>query len=1138
MLADDQVDSTDVRCDAMLSPSRSVGAGRAQREVDDHGPMQTASPSMPAGIVAFVLTDLEGSTGRWERAPAAMADDLARHLSIVDEVCERWAGWRAPEQGAGDSTVSAFARASDALAAAVDLQQVMCSEVWAGPEPLLARVAVHAGEVHLDDTGRYQGPTMNRAGRLLQAGHGGQILASSTAVELGRAGLRDGVELIDLGPHRLRGIDEPVGIVQVTPGSHRKTFPPLRTVGTAAATLPHPDSSLVGRAHDLRALAELLDQHRVLSVVGAGGCGKTRLAIELAHETIGRFAHGAAWVDLAAVSGPDAVVDAVAAGVGLHTTAELTTDRIVGHLAPRALLLLVDNCEHVIDAAAATIAAIQAGCPAVRIVATSREPLALRDEVVWRVPSLGTPLATDGADLLDSDAGRLLVERIRRVRPDYEPDGDDCGALAEVCRRLDGIPLALELAAARTATIPPPELAERLTERFALLAGGSRDSVARQRTIEASVAWSYQLLDPSEQRVFRWLSAFAGTFPMSAAAALLVDEPDVEDVIDRLQRCSLLVDRPGPVRRIHLLEPVRWFARERLIDAGEADDALGRHLDWCIATAITNGAALEEPEVLAALTQLDLDLDNFRAAMDWALTHGRPADAARIVAATPWFWIWRGRALEARRWLHRSGDDIDRLLTTGEQIRLLWARASLGINTTSPGWRDAASDGIALARTQGDTRWEARFQVLVSQAQAFNDPHTVLAQAEAQRERCIAAGERFWAATSLVSESLAQITLGRFDLAQPLLDQLRVEAQALEHPQLLADEIARRALVDRRFGRYDDVHAASRRIGQVTAPLTELNAQALVHAQAALVDVAQGHAAEVLDAMEALMRRHVDAGEYGYIPSIALPIIDALIDLGRGREAVDRFEPFWESFRQSISWRLRMGNARALALYSGGDSDTARSALDDVLREARDAPNEHEVANAERLLAAIDRDAQRFANAEDRLHRALEIQARLGYPQYIADVLEELAGIDLDHDRPTPAAVLLGAASSVRDASGVVRRIGRQHAYEGDIDRLRDSLDEPELAVAWAKGRALSMADAVDLARRGRGERRRPAMGWDSLTVTEAKVAALVAEGRTNPEIADTLIMGRATVKTHVSNILRKLGLTNRTQVATAMARR
>jgi len=1100
--------------------------------------MDTPSPAGPTGIVAFVLTDLEASTTRWESDPSAMATDLARHLAIVDEVGERWNGRRAPEQGAGDSTVTAFGRASDALAAAVDLQEAMQAEVWTGTEPLLARVAVHAGEVHLDDTGRYQGPTMNRAGRLLQAGHGGQILASTTAIDLGGATLGDRVRRIDLGPHRLRGIDEPLAIVQVTPDGHRATFPPLRTVGTAAVTLPHPDSSLVGRAHDLRALVDLLDQHRVLSVVGAGGCGKTRLAIELAHETIDRFAHGAAWVDLAPITGPDAVVDAVAAAVGLHTNAEITTDRIVGHLAPRSLLLLVDNCEHVIDDAAAVIAAIQAGCPAVHVVATSREPLSLRDEVVWRVPSLATPSLPDGRDLLASDAGRLLVDRIRRVRPDYEPDGEDREALAAVCRRLDGIPLALELAAARTATIPPKELAARLSERFALLAGGSRDAVARQRTIEASIAWSHQLLGPDEQRVFRRLSAFAGTFTMSAAVRLVSEGPDVVDIIERLQQGSLLVDRPGPVRRLQLLEPVRWFARERLIDAGEADDTLGRHLDWCIATAGAHGAEVEGPDVVAALAQLDLDVDNLRAGMDWALGHGRPADAARIIAAAPWFWIWRGRALEALRWLRRGGDDLDEQLTTGEQIKLLWARASLGITTTSPDWREAASTGAALARAQGETGWEARFQVLVSQADAFSDPHTVLAEAEARRARCLSAGEPFWAAISLVSESLAHITLGRFDLAEPLLDQLRVEAEALRHPQLLADEIARRALVDRRFGRYEDVRAASRRIGAVAAPLTELNAQALVHAQVALVDVAQGHAAVALEAMEALMRRYVDAGEYGYIPSIALPIIDALIDLGRAGEAVHRFEPFWEAFRQSISWRLRMGNTRAIALYASGDPDAAWSALEEVVDEAHAAPNEHEVANAERLLAAIDRDARRFAVAEDRLHRALDIQARLGYPQYVADVLEELAGIDLDHARPGPAAVLFGAAAAIRDASGVVRRIGRQHAYDADIDRLHDALGEADLGGAWARGTTLSMADAVDLARRGRGERRRPATGWESLTATEAKVATLVAEGRTNPEIAETLIMGRATVKTHVSSILRKLGLTNRTQVAAAAARR
>jgi DNA-binding CsgD family transcriptional regulator len=288
--------------------------------------------------------------------------------------------------------------------------------------------------------------------------------------------------------------------------------------------------------------------------------------------------------------------------------------------------------------------------------------------------------------------------------------------------------------------------------------------------------------------------------------------------------------------------------------------------------------------------------------------------------------------------------------------------------------------------------------------------------------------------------------------------------------------------------------------------------------------------------MDELYQRYTVAGEYGYLPSITLPIIDALIDLGRPREAVERSDQVWRGSR-SISWRLRLGNARATALLSAGDIDSARSAFTAVVEEARVAPNEHEAAIADRFLAAIDRADQRFADAETRLHRALETQAGFGYPQYIADLLEDLAGIELEHDRPEPAAVLFGAAASIRAGSAVTRRIGRQSAYDADIDDLRRRLGD-ELVDPWGRGAALTLEDAVALAQRGRGERGRPATGWESLTVTEVKVAALVAEGHTNPEIAERLVMGRATVKTHVSNILRKLGLANRTQLAGRAAQR
>jgi DNA-binding CsgD family transcriptional regulator/tetratricopeptide (TPR) repeat protein len=760
----------------------------------------------------------------------------------------------------------------------------------------------------------------------------------------------------------------------------------------------------------------------------------------------------------------------------------------------------------------------------------------LAPELVWRIPSLDVPQAADGADLLDSDAGRLLVERIRLVRPGFEPDSAEAMALAEVCRRLDGIPLALELAAARTATMSPVELASRLGDRFRLLVGGARDTTARQRTLEASVAWSHQLLADDEQICFRRLSVFAGSFELDAAVRLCADAvPDADRAIVRLLACSLLAERAGPGTRLQMLEPIRWYARERLVDSGEADELFDRHVAWAIDTARDLGGQLEGPRVTQALGRLDADVDNLRAAMDWSVDHDRHADAVCILAATSWYWVWRGRLIEMERWIGRSGFDETRL-ELSDRLRLAWARAEL-VGNRGRRIGDLVEEGISLARTSGDRAAEARFLVSHSRQLAFIDPLGTIRRAPAERDLCRREGLPFWSATSLMSEALANFSLGQFDRAEPLLDQLGIEARSLHHPQLIADEISRRAIVDRRFGRYDAVRGAVSQIDAITAGFTALNSQALVHAQAALVDVAQGGAESALAAMDDLYRRYAVAGEYGYLPSIALPIIDALIDLGRPQEAVERFERIWQSVSMSISWRLRLGNARATAMLSAGDIDSARSAFTAVVDEARVTPNEHEAAIADRFLAAIDRADQRFADAETRLHRALEIQAGFGYPQYVAGILEDLAGIELEHDRPGPAAVLFGAAASIRADSAVTRRIGRQHAYDADIDDLRRRLGD-QLDDRWGRGAALTLEEAVALAQRGRGERGRPATGWESLTVTEVKVAALVAEGHTNPEIAERLVMGRATVKTHVSSILRKLGLANRTQLAGRAAQR
>jgi DNA-binding CsgD family transcriptional regulator len=459
------------------------------------------------------------------------------------------------------------------------------------------------------------------------------------------------------------------------------------------------------------------------------------------------------------------------------------------------------------------------------------------------------------------------------------------------------------------------------------------------------------------------------------------------------------------------------------------------------------------------------------------------------------------------------------------------------IGNRAGGIGDLIDEGVTLAREVDDQAAEARFLVSYSRFLAFHDPHGTIERAPGERTMCRSAGIPFWAATSLMSEALANFTLGRFDRAEPLLDQLRIEARALRHPQLIADEIARRAIVDRRFGRYDAVQRAVGQIDDVTAGFTNLNSKALVHAQAALVAVAQGRADTVLADMDELYRRYTRRRR------VRLPAVDRATDHRRAhrsrpsRRGHRTVGPIWQGVIRSVSWRLRLGSARATALFATGDIDGARSGFTAVLDEARTTPNEHEAAIAERFLAAIDRADQRFGDAESRLHRALETQAGFGYPQYVADVLEELAGLELEHDRAHPAAVLFGGAGAIRAQSGVTRRIGRQDAYDADIAELRRRLGD-ELDDQWQRGAALTMAEVVELAQRGRGERGRPATGWESLTVTEAKVAALVAEGLSNPEVAERLLMGRATVKTHVSNILRKLGLSNRTQLAGLAARR
>ena len=486
---------------------------------------------------------------------------------------------------------------------------------------------------------------------------------------------------------------------------------------------------------------------------------------------------------------------------------------------------------------------------------------------------------------------------------------------------------------------------------------------------------------------------------------------------------------------------------------------LGRHLDWCLDTARVLGAELEGPRVQEALEALDADVDNLHAAMDWGITYGRGLDAARIVAATSWYWVWRGRIGETERWLQRACID-DTTLDPTDRLALLWARSEL-IGNRAGAIADLMADGLELARAHHDLRAEARLLVSHSRYRAFSAPHETIEQAPIERAPCREVGDMFWAATSYVGEALAQISLGRFDLAEPLLDQLRIEARTLRHPQLIADEIARRAVVDRRFGRYDAVHRGVVDIDRITFGFTTLNSQALVHAQAALVDVAQGRAAVALDAMDELYRRYLVAGELGYLPSIALPMIDALIDLGRAGEALDRFERLWDGFSKTISWRLRLGSVRGTAMLASGDLDAARAPS----WPCSTRPGPHPTTTRPRSPSATSPPSTAPSKTRQRRRDTTPPSTRdTSSPRLPAVRRRQSRRTCRDraeHRRPRPASVLLGAAATIRAGAGVTRthrpprsiRLRCRMRPRSARRRLRRTLDNGQRAHRRTGGR-------------------------------------------------------------------------------------
>jgi predicted ATPase/class 3 adenylate cyclase/uncharacterized protein HemY len=620
-------------------------------------------PEQPTGTVTFLFTDIEGSTSRWEHQPEAMKTALARHHVLLRETIEGQGGY--VFQIVGDAFCAAFATASAALAAADAAQYALHVEPWGETGALRVRMALYTGEAEASDGDYHSGPPLNRVSRLLSSGHGGQILLSLPTYSLIRDALPQGSDLRDLGEHYLRDLSWPEHIFQLVSPNWPADTRPLKTLNTRPNNLAMQPTALVGREQDVAAVQEMLarDDVRLVTLTGPGGTGKTRLALQVGAELIDGFEDGVYFVALDFVFDPHLVAPTIAQTVGVREgEGAALVETLKEYLRTKHILLLLDNFEQIV-AAAPLVADLLSACPRLKIVATSRTVLRLRGEHEYPVPPLvlPDPKHLPPAERLSQYAAvALFVERALAVKPDFAITNENAAAVAEICARLDGLPLAIELAAARIKLFPPPAMLARLQSRLSLLTGGGRELSSRQRTLRGAIDWGYNLLSAPEQNLFRRLAVFVGGCTLEAAAAVCDADGDLGiDILDgvaslvdnSLLRQAGMGEQTGEPRFL-MLETLREYGLECLTAGGEAADIRRHHAEHFLRLAEEAEPRLIGAEQAVWLDRLETEHGNLREALEWSKTAADDVETGlRLAGALSRFWWVRGHLSEGRRWL-------------------------------------------------------------------------------------------------------------------------------------------------------------------------------------------------------------------------------------------------------------------------------------------------------------------------------------------------------------------------------------------------------------------------------------------------------------------------------------------------------
>jgi pentatricopeptide repeat protein len=1090
--------------------------------------------ALPLGTVTLLLADIETSTRLWEERPGEMTAAVAELDRAVADAIGRHEGVRPVEQGEGDSFVAAFSRASDAIACGLTLQLALVNG------PLRLRMGIHTGEVQLRDEGNYVGPAVNRAARVRNVGHGGQVLLSQTAADLVLDRLPAQASLVDLGVHRLRDLGRPEHIWQLAHPDLPSQFAPLVTLDAVRNNLPVQLTSFVGRHDDVAEVDRLLDDARMVTLTGAGGCGKTRLALQAAADRLDRHPDGVWFVELSALNEAALVAQAVAEALSVREqpggSAVAAVSAAIGD---KAVLLVLDNCEHLIEPSAQLAQRLLTGCPALTVMATSREPLGVSGEVTFRTPSLSFPSDDEPAKveaLGHYEAVQLFVERARRARPRFSLDDANSSAVAEICRRLDGIPLAIELAAARVRVLTPAQIRDGLHDRFRLLTGGPRTAVPRQQTLQASVDWSYRLLLEAERALLRRLSVFAGGFTLDAAefvgAGDGIEAHHVLDLLSQLVDKSLVVlDEDAAEGRFRLLETVRQYAASRLADAEEAGDARRRHFEFFLGVATLERGESDD----AYRTRVTTEYENIRRALQWAADCEEALPILRLTARLFTFWAWgtrlrdgwhwteiaierapvddpvrRARALRSYAYLRAlTGDwsapplrhvleslELSRgLEDTHGTVDALTMAGNIEMNSGLPqAAREHLEEAVRLAREVGYERGLAFALFAAGLEKSNTDPAAarVTLDEAIQLGRKVGVGyvERMATATLGVACAQDADPHGAIRYSEQALPMLRAAGDGfylMATQNVLVSALAQLGDVDRAGQVCDEMQELAAQMGDEGSLARSVSARALVAATKAewatarrLSETIGSRASILLSTLATLMDRDVDAAE-AYLE----------------REA-----------------------AKPTSTVGPTPPPDWRSAFLDCLR------------------AIIGRAKGDLTLAEQLAHDALTSRPGAGIDGVLLTVLDLLAALAADNGNWDEAARIFGGADSAFNARFGEGRWWVRGVFDAAREATQQALGTERFESARAEGAALSTDELLTYVRRGRGERKRPSSGWESLTPAELSVAKLVADGLSSPKIAERLFVSPRTITTHLSHIFAKLGISSRAELSAGFVRR